>query len=578
MSTLSHSETDASDRDGRDPRIYLPDAILDSDDTQYTVLDYHDLTLPLVNGRLVQPLNVHTFLRTLVDFALLHLLQLKALQKRELKLADLLLRRFGQHSALVVKLLLPKTTQVQYAACLRHKLVELCPHFVLAMYMFARCHIPDTYGKLDLGSAAVLDPQFLRYKLLNGSNKLRLLLYLQQYKALTKVLKILDEFKPVNLGKILTTQHNTDPQLGLLLATAPAKPLALAVELLLPDVAAQYAGFDSFEAYLVPRARKEPPAEVVRQIFPFIDSAEAQGPEFAEFAEVLRHLRVLLVQDMVEVKQRFPENLLCEHAIFSSPAFCKWAGVPNAPRREELNGALPLPEVASPALPTRLGHLEHLVATLQKQQHAMAQDLQRLVDTHAANAAKHSQALSNLINTTNGLLILLTLRNQNAAAYSRQVFANNTQQLEQLQRQMEHTQHEQLALARLWNTHIRTLEAMLGRYYTHGAKQKGPAAGLAAELGSVETLEDLWNDYKTWEQRLGSAGVSVAEWVRAHPLEARRAASRGLAVRLIEREAQREQALVYVVMARLKLQLELSVDEWAELVAARDNDSATGYT
>lgn len=502
MSDLSNTDTDNAEKDdsllGKSTKRYPNRESSPSDsfvgnedgDRRYTLLDYYDLTIPLISGQSLQSLNVHSFLRTLLDFSLSHSLQLRALQKREIKLADLSLIRLDQFPVLVVKSIFPKTTQIQYSACIRHKLVELCPQFILAMYLFARFHIEDTFGELDLTPESINDYQFLDYKLLNGGKKLRPLSYSQQYKASTKILKFMDDFKPVNLGKILTSQYNNDSKLGCIHTSASmVKPLSSHLERLQVKSLCKMAGFDNTTSYKIKRGEREPPESVVRQIFPFLNDHDFHKPApVNSFFLVLDHLRRSLVQDMVEIRQRFPANLLCDHKIFKSPEFIEYAGVTGSPNSDgQLKNLSESEQVSAPDLDLgsdgkespmadtddnsddysagskrradsritqkqnkRIKNLESVIERIYKQQQNLTSEVHQFIDVHAAQLASQNRSITNLINTTNGLSVLLTARSANGLNYARQVLHENATGLETLRSQIAGQRSEILKSKHSW--------------------------------------------------------------------------------------------------------------------------------
>lgn len=512
---------------------------------RYTLSDYYDLTLPLISGKSLQSLNIHSFLRTLVDFSLSHSLQLRALQKREIKFADLSLDQKEFSPILVIKSIFPKTTQVQYSACVRHKLVELCPQFILAMYLFARFHIQDTFGELDLTEDSVSDYQFLDYKLLNGGKKLRPLSYSQQYKASTKILKFMDDFKPVNLGKILTAQYNTDPNLGAVRTSAEiSKPLANTVDGVQSETLSQLAGFESLQDYKIDRDSPEPPKAVVEQIFPFLNDYDFQSNSPAnDFYTVMNHLRRLLVQDMVEIQKRFPDNLLCGHPIFKSPEFIEFAGIP--PTSSVLKAPIPFSdkeqdsppdedsissedeslnladeESDGPAKQTkrvdsfhnpqeqnkRMKNLEIAVEHIRQQQQNLTKEFRQFIDVHASQLASQSRSITNLINSTNGLSVLLTARSNNSTNYARQVLHENASGLESVRTQIAKQRSDLINAQDLWAAKFSNLQP-----------RPLPSQGSHFPQLSVNvsTIAEVWEDYKKWEADLVQRGITKQEWLRS---------------------------------------------------------------
>lgn len=603
MTDLSNTDTDNGDKDEslasqkshqyHHHRTSPPSEAFHTSSTDenrhYTLLDYYDLTLPLISGKSLQSLNVHSFLRTLVDFSLSHSLQLRALQKREIKFGDLSYQQIGSFRILVVNSTFPKTTQAQYSACVRHKLVELCPQFILAMYLFARFHIEDTFGELDLTEDSTNDSQLLEYKLLNGGKKLRPLSYSQQYKASTKILKFTDDFKSVNLGKILTSQINNDPKLGSIhTSNSMVKPLANSVDGILIEVLCQLAGFDSSLKYHVERAQKDPPESVFQKIFPFLNDRklDTPGPENI-FFKVLDGLRRSLVQDMVEIYKKFPDNLLCDHPIFNLEEFFKFAGVAavhkqRAPKRSFLDDEQPsLPEEESFGADEdderlnqgednednnedigdsdsmaiemkrrstrakkqnkRLKSLESAVELIQTQQKELVKDVRNFIDIQAAQLAMQGRSLSDLINSTNGLSILLTAQSANRNNYARQVLDENVYGMEVIRAQITDQRNELLKSKQTWK-----LEKERGSL--NNAPRSAPML-----LATATTIAEVWEDYKNWERALYDKGLNKGEWVRGQtPAIVQLQETRSIVVNFIEKQAGFRQLPVSIVIEKLQ--------------------------
>lgn len=590
MSDSSISDTDTIGKDEEDAKLI--DNKLDSSDGQvlsertssskYTVQDYYDLTVPLIDGKSVQSLNIHSFLRTLADFLLTHSLQLKALQKREIDFSDLSLCKFGNKiEGLVVKSVLPKTTQVQFSGCTRHKVVELCPIFILSMYLFARYHLPDTYDEYDLTVSDFSGTQFLEYKLLNGGNKLRPLSYSQQYKASTKILKIMDEFKPVHLGKILTTQVNSNPYYGTVSEIDPnLKPLASARHRISLTTICKFAGFEDESHYHLERAQAEPPESVVKSIFPFLNDYDfSEKSAKTSFFHLLDYLRRALAQDMVEVKQRFEDNILCDHPIFSSQEFCKFARVPSKEQadgtserlrlrilpktdgiekvqRDEESSSLEKETTKRPYDVTsediardrkRIKHLERVVTEMQQQQSQLTNELRRFVEGHNNKIEDQSKILSKLVNNTEGLSILLTTRNANALTYAQQVLDKNASILDSIQKSRHHEATSPLVCT--------GNPALAGKQaagdLTEDARQK--AVKQAVLSPKVTSLEELWSDYNQWRAVLRGGNVSIETWISAHTeKEYALFKARSGIVEFLEFEAARRQTSVQDIIDRIQ--------------------------
>ncbi|PVH19905.1 hypothetical protein CXQ85_001682 [Candidozyma haemuli] len=583
MSDYSVSDNEVLDKDETDTRqsrstsesLRSGSSSSKNSNSSYTVSDYYELTLPLINGRCLQSSNVHSFLRTLLDFSLLHSFQLKALQKREIKLADLSLHEFkGGLQGLLIKSVLPKTTQIQYTARLRHKLVELCPIFILAMYMFARFHIPDTYGEYDLTEDSLSQEQFLDYKLLNGGNKLRPLSYSQQYKASTKILKINDKFKPIHLGKILTSQYNTDPDLGLVSEnTINLKCSSHSVDNIQSTTGTSKNGCG--------------------KIFPFLNShTYGRNPDFDKLFRLLEFVRRALVQDMVEVKKRFPENLVCEHAIFSSQEFCDFAGISreqsegfnrktidsspessyassvdydklenNSIKDGEIpNNVIPRKRLASREPNSdgrkRIKHLERMVDQMQKSQESMAREMTQFIESQSAQIAEQSNTLKKLMSSTDGLSILLATRNPNTTAYTKQILDQNNAHLSHLNRQLAQSNSDGLSISSKWNSRLQQIGAQSNQYHEKYGETRSRVL-MSTPAVEVESIEELFSNFALWHRSLADHNISLDEWAAAHNANDRSLLdTRNALVRYLENEAARRQVPVQVVIGKLQSKIQ----------------------
>ncbi|QRG35819.1 hypothetical protein FDK38_000144 [Candidozyma auris] len=601
MSDYSGSDTEAVDRYDNDTKQFTgtsdsvrsPPSSIKADGHHYSLSDYYDLTIPLINGKCLQSSNIHSFLRTLLDFSLLHSFQLKALQKREIKLADITLYEFNEDfQALLIRSVLPKTTQIQYTARLRHKLVELCPIFIFSMYLFARFHIPDTYGEYDLTEESLTNEQFLDYKLLNGGNKLRPLSYSQQYKASTRILKISDKYKPIHLGKILTTQYNTNPDLGLV-SESPQnyKCSSHTVAGIQLEALCKFAGFENESAYRIDRAKRIPPPFIVEQIFPFLNTHRyGQNSELDEFFRLLNFIRITLVQDMVEVKKRFPENLVCEHPIFSSQEFCDFAGVPkessvssnrNDPDSSptspysssvDLNGEdgnafkeddefrsnsrkRPYMSTSQDGSRKRLRDLEKLVESMRKQQTAMAREMSSFIEKQHAQLAEQGNMLRRLMNSTDGLSILLATRNPNAGMYSKQVYDQNSVTFDQLQRKISQASSDGVAISQSWSSRMQQLGKQ-SKQYKDKVEEARARALMLIPAPSVDSIKELYDDFAAWSSALADHHITLDEWNAAHKPDDRTLVEmRSAIVRFLENETARSQAPIHVTIAKLQSKL-----------------------
>lgn len=271
---------------------------------------------------------LHHDLRTLVDFSLTHSLLLGNNQKREIKISDLSIFPLSSRSpskavALVFRNSLPDSQYLFYG-CLRAKNVDVCPHAAIATYLFSRLHIPDSQGSIEI----LLDNQkarntFHESNLLCGDKKLLPLSSNQQYKAAIKALQLagIHRFDNIDIATLLTSQDN---DLGI---DANDKPASNNINNLPEHVLYKLAGFYSREHYKIERDVLEPPQELLNQIFPFINEETFDIYDIftIRIKNVLSMLRRSLVQDMVILKREYPNNPICQHPIFNSNLFNKFA-------------------------------------------------------------------------------------------------------------------------------------------------------------------------------------------------------------------------------------------------------------
>ena len=95
------------------------------------------------------------------------------------------------------------------------------------------------------------------------------------------------------------------------------------------------AGFDKDEQYFIPRAAEEPPEELKKKIFPWLEAAKQQVKEYYdnvddkkekdsmtwEFFKMLEYFRVVILQDLGFILQKAPNCIYGKHPIASDPMF-----------------------------------------------------------------------------------------------------------------------------------------------------------------------------------------------------------------------------------------------------------------
>lgn len=297
-----------------------------TDDT-YNLEQYFNLIQALLLRKLGNFSTIHSLLRTCLDLSLAHLLQMKGSQRRDLSLKSLsvCVAYYKNTTFQIIALdsINAKPLCKKVYGFIRHFKTELCLQFSLSLYLFVRFHVPDGDGKIDLCTDLLNDAHFLKAKLMNGGQKFRALSYSQQYKAWSKVLRDMGDFAPSILSRIVASKQNDNPALGYVgTRRFLHKSLSLPIKNGDLDLICQQAGFESASSYHLPRAEVEPPLEIVRQIFPFVDpqATAIRNPLF----EVLHMLRISLVQDMVDMKASHPKDFISLHPLFESRAFYEY--------------------------------------------------------------------------------------------------------------------------------------------------------------------------------------------------------------------------------------------------------------
>lgn len=302
-------------------------------DDRYNIEEYYQVIKKLWDCNDKQ-LNTHVNFRTLVDFSLTHSLSLSNSQKRNITISDLSIFPLRQRSptqavALVVRSSSMSETPYLFYGCLRAKNVDLCPHAALAVYLFSRLHLPDSYGAIEITNDSMKNRNqqviktFNESRLLKGNNKLQSISYSQQHKSAVKALEIsgISNFNQVNIGKFSSAQ---EPRLQV---EALQKPASTSINGLPEEVLYTLAGFETIESYKIKRDVVEPPRELLNQIFPFIndDNFDIFDIFTIRIKNVLGMLRRSLVQDMVILKKEYPNNPICQHPIFNSELFNSFA-------------------------------------------------------------------------------------------------------------------------------------------------------------------------------------------------------------------------------------------------------------
>jgi hypothetical protein len=98
----------------------------------------------------------------------------------------------------------------------------------------------------------------------------------------------------------------------------------------------ELAGFDSkFNSYFLPRATIDPPMRLQKKVFPKLnkwlkkiednnDDIDKSG-SFMNFVEALKWFRIVILQDSVFLKEKFPDSCLWDHTLFEDAEYIEFA-------------------------------------------------------------------------------------------------------------------------------------------------------------------------------------------------------------------------------------------------------------
>lgn len=586
-----------------------------SDSTNYSIKDYHELIQPLLDFSATKELDKHTCLRTLADFALSHSLLLKSLQKRDTRLSDLYFTHIHHSNeansiqklpTLVVKNSVNKGP-TQHYGCLRHKFVETCPHLAIAMYLFSRFHMTDEYGSIELTNNFVHDPLFHEVRLLKGTNRFQPMSYSQQHKAAGKILKLAgyDDPKTVNLGKFLTSSQFQKDSINI-----NDKPISININNLPSDTLFKMAGFFD-EEYFIERDQCEPPQELLNRIFPFVNDGKDISDDIKK---VFQFLRRSLVQDMVIIKQRYPDNIVAQHPIFNNELFDRFTGemaakgivtlfksasnspsslppindVLNSPSLDDLSSSKKLNELYDNQIyqESKIRQLQDQLTYSTQLYHELYQNLQTFIKQQNEVFQQQSEYLQKIHSTNNGLAVLMATRSRtsnNLILSSLTDVSNNITKLNNASIQQGLNNTVQL-LAKLNQTNDRVLHSPTTTYLP----QYGVNTQIYSYTGSTPsnleehqeemerkkvlnrrlsrqaiTLYEMWDDFTSLEADLKKHNISKTEWLKVHGSSERQFRhTRMKIIRFVEEEAQRRNCSVEEVKEKLHKKMRNRMRFW----------------
>jgi Centromere DNA-binding protein complex CBF3 subunit, domain 2/Transcriptional activator of glycolytic enzymes len=180
------------------------------------------------------------------------------------------------------------------------------------------------------------------------------------------------------------------------------------------------AGFTSDEGgYFLPRAQAAPPAELVQKIWPWVEEWEERFRQRCSrktweeggldeddvagqsFLTLLRHLRVVLLQDLAVLQPAYPDLPFFRHAAFRGPTWDAYA--------ELVRAAVQNPEYSrSLLLEQVMPEVSHAVYNSRDSLHQQAQHLHAALKVQQAQLSSQLAALATQMSTVTAIAASLS--------------------------------------------------------------------------------------------------------------------------------------------------------------------------
>lgn len=235
-----------------------------------------------------------------------------------------------------------KTNQhgrVEAAGCFRHKEVKMCAHMMLACYFFSRYHVHnEEFPGVNLNS------DWFDYKVIKNENDKTGKKELGYHAHRETVIKAFESIGLYSKAKT-HAMRGSAARIAELGGSSEASiqragrwnNSALTV-CYLTNIPREFmrtmAGFAVQGGhYYLPRAEKQPPESLVKDVFPFVDKWQARIRKgkikenatsissAVMFLKLLDQLRRIFLQDSVLLKQLYPQHHLWNHSLFEDQRY-----------------------------------------------------------------------------------------------------------------------------------------------------------------------------------------------------------------------------------------------------------------
>jgi len=337
-------------------------------------------------------------LRTRVDLLFGHYYLLRGENRRKIELADLSLLEYPAvegptRCCCLVSLLqdgkMNKTARKEFMGALRHKDPLFCTQGALAQLLFHRWHIAG-----EAAPSFQRRSDWYRIKVLVGQDREQELSYPTQLQETWRVFGAAGvvSSKKTHLPRRVGAQSAETYGTSLAqISQAGRWNQSVLCQAYLTHLPREFlrvvAGFSTASGdYFLARAAHEPPYALQKQVWPWIEAweprfeARARRCSWAEggldeddlaadgFLKLLRHLRVVLLQDLAVLQPRYPALLFYAYAPFCGP---EWDDFARLVQADAAGASEPQSLLLQRALP-------ELSSVLQSSREAILQNSQRL--------------------------------------------------------------------------------------------------------------------------------------------------------------------------------------------------------
>jgi hypothetical protein len=323
-------------------------------------------------------------LRNLVTFSLSHYAILRGESARAMELPDMHCVRlenegFGDCYALVLVMRQGKMNQfgkIELSACLRNRDVAICPWGAVGFYFFWRWHLEGEPFPTFENSRSWYDIKLLK----SGRDRTKPISYTTHLQAISSA------FEAVGLQSRAKTHvgRGSGARMAELGGASEAQIRRLgrwnnqAMEncylTCLPREAMRtLAGFSpTAGSFFLKRAAVQPQESLARKLFPDVelwlgrlergDGCEANIAA-GGFLRLLQQLRIVILQDSVQMMQRHPRHPIWKHSLFSDPEYIHFANRVQASIASEPDPTERRLELAMPDLTRRIDTLHQDLRT-----------------------------------------------------------------------------------------------------------------------------------------------------------------------------------------------------------------------